>query len=988
VKQALLRKCPGEWGVVGDGFHSDNRLIGMNIIRTVSLLVVCAVVAGCARLGAEKTAPARLQGVSFHDPVEAAVYEGPITLRGARNETVSFAVRINEFPKFDAKTRRLYALRVTGLKRQEGEAISGSACSAYQVLPMPVQTQRAGFVRHMGVGAWSQKLPRALLPMPMGNGTMPLGFVRDSSHPTRGPQAGRLNGELNGEAPIIWVDVQIPPTVAAGEYKGECELIEAGETSAWAPIRLTVDDFVIPDERHLLMVGLVDWEGLRRLWPEQFARVPANLLSRREEPYAGAVKVLDELVKVAQRHRATVVIPGLQPIVKWPSGKPPQIDWGEHDAIVSPWLKGDGFADLVPLGYWPLPAPDYLEKHEPASRVEYWRAAAGHFDQMDWLSKASVAVEKKTGGRVRLAETGEISREAGELLAIHPRLRVTVPLSEEQVVLSGAGGPKRIDAGDLDRVMYAAAGLVSAPPMQKLPENAGTRWLRTDLPGLIPYVGAGADEREVRLWAWLAYLRKAQLVQWASVLPRQNEAGQAAEFDELAWFYPGSWFGVEGPVPTLQLKWLRRAEQDYEYLWLARQRGQGERATMLARLITKPVELQPAQTPDAVYALLSGSSEGQVWTEALDLLAKTILLSEPGQSVDRTAERELAYKTTTWSRNQERPLLLGRAAQWIRGEKGDWVELRLGIDIYNAAELQPQQSRLHWTLVPDAWEAQMPPVEVPQLGTYNVSRFVLSNKVELAKVSAASRHPVKVTLTDGFSGRPFTAEMMVPVAYSERREGAPPKIDGDLADWSRDDAIHEGRLVQMVSRPSVQKQELRWAEQPSAVYSTWTGANVYLGFKVEGADAGAALTAVAGTSFISYDMRRAWGEDVCEVLAQAVYADNSTGPLVHLACKPRGQLEIARRLDPKLNASPWQAFAGSDILYAATLVGSVWRGEIAAPWEALADARHAGKRPAMLRFNFAQHRGTTGESSSWAGPVDFGRDEGMMGLVEIREPQK
>ena len=33
------------------------------------------------------------------------------------------------------------------------------------------------------------------------------------------------------------------------------------------------------------------------------------------------------------------------------------------------------------------------------------------------------------------------------------------------------------------------------------------------------------------------------------------------------------------------------------------------------------------------------------------------------------------------------------------------------------------------------------------------------------------------------------------------------------------------------------------------------------------------------------------------------------------------------------------------------------------------------QRPVMLRLNFSQHRATTGESASWAGPVDFGRDD-------------
>ena len=54
-----------------------------------------------------------------------------------------------------------------------------------------------------------------------------------------------------------------------------------------------------------------------------------------------------------------------------------------------------------------------------------------------------------------------------------------------------------------------------------------------------------------------------------SVLPRNDRADQVADPSELVWFYPGKWFGVEGMVPSLQLKWLRRAEQDHEYLMLA-----------------------------------------------------------------------------------------------------------------------------------------------------------------------------------------------------------------------------------------------------------------------------------------------------------------------------------------------------------------------------------------------------------------------------------
>ena len=111
-----------------------------------------------------------------------------------------------------------------------------------------------------------------------------------------------------------------------------------------------------------------------------------------------------------------------------------------------------------------------------------------------------------------------------------------------------------------------------------------------------------------RVWAWLAFLRHLDLVGvkqpfeqnfvlWNSVLPSTNLPDQSADPGELAWFYPGQWFGVDMPVPTIQLKWLRRAQQDYEYLILAQSRGEAINALQLARVLTKPVELSPGQTP-------------------------------------------------------------------------------------------------------------------------------------------------------------------------------------------------------------------------------------------------------------------------------------------------------------------------------------------------------------------------------------------------------
>ena len=114
-----------------------------------------------------------------------------------------------------------------------------------------------------------------------------------------------------------------------------------------------------------------------------------------------------------------------------------------------------------------------------------------------------------------------------------------------------------------------------------------------------------------------------------------------ADPNTLTWFYPGQWFGVSEPVPTIQLAWLRRAQQDYEYLWLAAQQGEVINALQMARLITKPVEIQPGQAADPVYALLTGTTSQETWDRAQELLAKTILLRKPGQPVDEARQRAL-----------------------------------------------------------------------------------------------------------------------------------------------------------------------------------------------------------------------------------------------------------------------------------------------------------------------------------------------------------
>jgi hypothetical protein len=254
--------------------------------------------------------------------------------------------------------------------------------------------------------------------------------------------------------------------------------------------------------------------------------------------------------------------------------------------------------------------------------------------------------------------------------------------------------------------------------------------------------------------------------------------------------------------------------------------------------------------------------------------------------------------------------------------------------------------------------------------------------VDPTRLRKVDRRPLVLTFTNGRNNETTQASVVLPVAWTDRREGML-QMNGELDDWTPDDAIQDGPLVRMFSRPALQAHELENAALPTQIFTGWADENLYLAFKATGLSRSPVRTV---RNFVTYEFRRAWGEDLVQVLLQAVYADNSVGPVLHLVCKPTGGHWIERKGDPRQFADPWQVFEGTGVRYVATVTDSAdWRGEVAIPWKII---NEPGKpMPVMLRFNFSQHRQETGESASWAGPIDFGRDDAFTGVLVLREPE-
>ena len=128
------------------------------------------------------------------------------------------------------------------------------------------------------------------------------------------------------------------------------------------------------------------------------------------------------------------------------------------------------------------------------------------------------------------------------------------------------------------------------------------------------------------------------------------------------------------------------AQQDYEYLYLARQRGEAINALFMSRLMTKPVEIQPDQSPDPTLRPDVRHRRSNKRGNRRSICSqKAILLREPGQPIDKAKRYQLNIQTLQWSRAAGTTRLMGRATKWLgftsNGRK--WIALQLGVDIYN-----------------------------------------------------------------------------------------------------------------------------------------------------------------------------------------------------------------------------------------------------------------------------------------------------------------
>lgn len=425
----------------------------------------------------------------------------------------------------------------------------------------------------------------------------------------------------------VSVDLLIPRDAPPGSYHADFLISAEGVAPITVPIEVVVNALTLPDtlsfDISLNGYGTVGGPfGLDDRTPEY------RQLER-------------EYHRLAHLHRATLALLGYSHTGNITSNYAPPLagsgadlhvqDWSAWDAQFGPYLDGSAFADLprkgVPITHfylpfheaWPVDIRTHYRYQQtvteyPALITEHALKAAPieqamdpemgegftavarqfveHFQQKGWThtqfqfyqNDKHYYKDPKMGGRGTSWWLLDEPNHRDDWLALAYFDRF---FKQGTKAVSGVSLPVREDIsrpqwqrdyldGLVDLMVVSGELYTKGPRLREMQEKWGVHFWN--------YGTANAVHRsntEAEAWAVRAWLAGADgIVPWQSIGEDENYT----RAEDTALLLPGKRFGIQGPIATLRLKALRRAQQDVEYLTLLAQAKRWDRAQIGAAL--------------------------------------------------------------------------------------------------------------------------------------------------------------------------------------------------------------------------------------------------------------------------------------------------------------------------------------------------------------------------------------------------------------------
>ena len=880
-----------------------------------------------------------------------------IALAGAVNETLSFQLVVPGREVADAVS----SIGMTSLVGRDA-AIPDENTAIYRIACISVGSYPAWFYQRTPYRRETREFPDVLIPVTAGSTALPAQLTP-------------------GRNTVFWVEVRIPPGVAAGEYTGHIEVVTRGQASARLKIELEVWPFALPEMSHVTALAALQWRALvaHHLQRDGSPYRPARLAA--DDPNRpAALAVLDAAFQLLRRHRCHGLLTDY-PVLRQttPDGRL-QLEWADFDTVATAYLDGSAFEDRIPLPVWRLPmdesepVPTWYggvgsPRYENAVR-EMADACLSHAEQRGWLDRHFVLL---SGGRPSTGdEYARYEAVARVFHAVEPRLRLWCDLPPQSMTAFGWWGHAFRDLGNLVGVWCPSAGFADPSVFPSL-RRAGARiWWQPDRP---PYSGSLAlvsPPVDVRCIAWQASRWAGDAVwlgnaaDWPAQPPASRETVPPATAETSWLIYPGRSFGLNGPIPSIRLKHLRAGLQDAEYLWLLRQQGRLAVADLVAQAL---FAFGGAGAYGEHY--LDGRAGGwtrdpAMWRLGRQLLAmelKRAASGEPAESFEESRQR------LEWQR-----FLLGtrRLSGWsdgvrIRSETAAGpraVQAEASLSLLNQTS-HPVRAVVECGAVPAGWKAEspMPGMDVPpgQMAKRRVTFRTSAIDFEATGGTGVLSLPLALSTA---SGGPVEARARV-AAIKGLRVQRPILIDGDLSDWPPGFGNVAGDFV-LLGGQDVPKTGPGRPDRPilgTTVFVCFDSDSLYIGFLCE--DDRLDQREIAHTNYVRYEGMAPVGEDLVEILFDPGEAATGPGDLYHLVVKANGGVIAERGIGcrPPIGPHrPWTAEAQVGV--GARSAAGRWFVEVRIPWASFGSE---ARQVAWWGINFARLHSRSGDYSTWSG---------------------
>jgi len=893
---------------------------------------------------------------------DAGVYDDVtrrINLFAGANETVSVQVFVG------GGEEGLTDVRV-GLSDLTGPArrkLDAGAIKGFRMLPVLVSEFPPWHLRLVETQPRSEQFYDPLVPLDAPVGGQPYAVEPD----------GRL---------AVWFDITVSRSALPGEYHGAIRVEAAGRDPWEIPLVLRVYGFVLPDHRPIPALGSTDFAALCSTFIQRGGRpfVPPTL-DRNNDDVMRGLRLLRQVMTLAHDHRLDLFDRTLHPAMGRDLAGNVKLDWDDYVAVVRPYLDGTAFDDRIGVPAWPMPVSEVWPppEHYGGRDSEDFRATAGAVIEQA-REKLCVGLEH---GEVmfhwpcRQPVSERAYADAVDLFAEVRRFDPDTPIVSTL--------PARPPEESLLNVPPELTLLPSvfAPPGQWFDPAAvrsdggrnvlsGT-WLSPGTPPYVPSLGIIATPSDVRALPWMAMKYQCAAMFLGDVMNWEGDVFATPAGAETRLFYPGTAAGIEGVLPSVRLKRLRRGLTDLAYLRLLSQRGRGAVSQSVIDAMVRYGGQEAAGDHYLDPRLGGWVHDGRSWEEARRLLAVEI---HTDIHSDEATRRDLVAQQLAWQHflDAMQTVRLEQTRCTVSAAEGGRLRATLRLEVYNEFTRDVSLTAAVDAL-PDGWQPVTGEVRISPLPPGARREVVLTAEGGSVPLTSDGKLPVRVSLAVDRQ-MPHVVDIGVPILQVTRVD-TPIVIDGRLNDWPMrgGNAASDFRLL------GARGQGLEpVAKRQTLVFVLRDDKFLYVAMRCQEPNPGglAAMT----NNLIRYDQLMACGEDLVELIFDP--GMRATGPeeLFHLVVKPNGVVVATKGIltDPPLGqAQPWPVAAKVAVAPIAP-DDRRWIVEAAIPLDAFGPAGLAE----FWGINFARFATQGQESSSWSAAPRYYYDPRNLGTMWMK----